>query len=123
MLRLILLLLIFSPEYITDLEIVNHLPVNADKVIVGKASYYDYKIGDWSSVGHLVCATRDFFRYSEVKITNLDNGKSVIARVTDYGPDYSVFPDRVVDLSSTAFAKIADTRLGVINVKVEYNAR
>jgi len=87
--------------------------------VSGGASYYDYVLDDgWSSVGHLVCATRDWERYSYIEVTNIDNGKSVVCRVTDYGPDASVFPERIVDLSSYAFSQIADLKLGVIDVLV-----
>ena len=94
-------------------------PTSENKKKEGIASYYDYKIGDWSSIGHRVCATRDFIRYSMVKVTNKDNNKSVTCKVLDYGPDESIFPERVVDLSSTAFSIIADRKLGTVNVIVE----
>jgi rare lipoprotein A len=97
----------------------NGFPQNKNKTRIGVASYYDYKIGDWSSVGHYVCATRDFIRYSYVRATNVANGKSVICKVTDYGPDELVFPNRIIDLSSTAFSAISDTKTGIINVVVE----
>jgi len=95
------------------------LPENDDKVLTGVASYYDYTIGDWSSIGHYVCATRDFIRYSFVEVTNLDNGKSVEVLITDYGPDESTYPDRIIDLSSTAFSTISDSKLGLANVSVK----
>ena len=95
------------------------LPENDDKVLTGVASYYDYTIGDWSSIGHYVCATRDFIRYSFVEVTNLDNGKSVEVLITDYGPDESIHPDRIIDLSSTAFSTISDSKLGLANVSVK----
>jgi len=86
----------------------------------GKASYYDYVLSSgWSSKGKLVCATRDYKRYSNVKVTNTGNGTSVICRVTDFGPNKSIFPERIVDLSSEAFSRIAPLSLGVINVMVE----
>ena len=87
----------------------------------GKASFYDYYLEkhDWSSKGHFVCATRDFERYSYVEVTNLANGFMVKCYVTDYGPDESIHPDRVIDLSSTAFKTLAPLDLGVINVKVK----
>ena len=86
----------------------------------GEASWYNYFIGDWWSGDHFVCATRDFERYSFVKVTNLDNNKSVECKVTDYGPSKEEFPERIIDLSSKVFNAISDTRLGVIkNVEVE----
>jgi rare lipoprotein A (peptidoglycan hydrolase) len=39
--------------------------------------------------------------------------------VTDFGPNKSIFPERIVDLSSEAFSRIAPLSLGVINVMVE----
>lgn len=87
----------------------------------GVASYYDYVLDSgWSSVGHFVCATRDFDRGSCIEATNVANNQSVYCKVTDYGPDASVFPERVIDLSSTAFSAISDTRLGIANVVVRY---
>jgi len=86
----------------------------------GVASYYDYILpSGWSSKGHFVCATRDFIRYSYVKVINIDTGQEVICKVTDYGPDESIHPDRIIDLSSTAFKTLAPLKLGVINVKVK----
>ena len=87
--------------------------------IVGSASWYDYELDNgWSSKGHYVCATRDFERYTIVKVINLDNGKSVRCKVTDYGPDQQLFPNRIVDLSSTAFKRISNLKKGIIRVKV-----
>lgn len=89
-------------------------------VATGKGSYYDYvlKTG-WSSIGHRVCAARDWKRGTMLLVTNLDNGKQVQCKVTDFGPEKAVFPDRIVDLSSTSFSDIADLNRGVINVSVE----
>ena len=50
-----------------------------------------------------------------VQVTNLENGKSVTARVNDRGP---YVPNRIVDLSPAAFAQIADLSRGVIRVNV-----
>lgn len=86
----------------------------------GKASYYDYVLKDgWSSKGHLVCAARDWPRKSKIEVTNTITGKSVVCTVTDYGPDFSVHPDRIVDLSSFSFSQIADLKSGVVPVSVK----
>lgn len=89
--------------------------------IRGAASYYDYKLSSgWSSEGQRVCAMRDVEQGLTVRATNLDNGKSVDCLVTDYGPSESIYPERVIDLSSHAFSQIGTLRQGVIeNVKVE----
>ena len=68
----------------------------------------------------LTCAmrSRDFGRF--YKITNLVNGKSVIVKHTDFGPNKKLWKKgRIVDLSKAAFEKISDLKTGVINVKVE----
>ena len=55
-----------------------------------------------------------------VKVTNLDNGKSVIVRVNDRGPHKRfVRKGRMIDLSRQAFTRIASPRKGLINVQIE----
>lgn len=115
----LLILVGCSKQIPPQIDFPNHLPENKNKILYGVASYYDYTIGDWSSVGHYVCATRDFIRYSMVRATNVANNKSVECKVTDYGPDEEVHPDRIIDLSSTAFSAIASLSRGTINIKVE----
>jgi rare lipoprotein A len=53
---------------------------------------------------------------SYVRVTNLDNGKSVILRVNDRGPFYS---DRIIDLSFAAAKKLGYAEVGTARVKVE----
>ena len=55
-----------------------------------------------------------------VKVTNLDNGKSVIVRVNDRGPHKRfVHKGRVIDLSRQAFIQIASPKKGLINIQLE----
>jgi rare lipoprotein A len=62
--------------------------------------------------------SRDFGKY--YRITNLDNGKSVVVCHTDFGPNKKLWDKgRKVDLSKGAFRQIADLRKGIINVKIE----
>jgi rare lipoprotein A (peptidoglycan hydrolase) len=91
------------------------------KAVYGHASWYDYTLeSGWSSKGHRVCATRSYPRYVTLLVTDLDTGKTVECYTTDYGPDKSLFPERVVDLSSTAFEQLAPLSAGVLkNIKVE----
>lgn len=90
-------------------------------IYTGIASYYDYVLDSgWSSVGHKVAAMRDIPRGTMVLVTNLDNNRSVVVKITDFGPDKNIFPERIIDLSSTAFSELQPLRLGLIkNVKVE----
>ncbi|WP_137820122.1 septal ring lytic transglycosylase RlpA family protein [Pseudomonas sp. 2FG] len=53
---------------------------------------------------------------SYVRVTNLENGKSVILRVNDRGPFYS---DRIIDLSFAAAKKLGYAEVGTARVKVE----
>lgn len=53
---------------------------------------------------------------SYVRVTNKDNGKSVIVRINDRGPFGN---GRIIDLDKVAFAKIANLGQGVAEVKME----
>lgn len=53
---------------------------------------------------------------SFVKVTNLENNKSVVVKINDRGP---FVPGRIIDLDKVAFQKIASVGSGVINVKME----
>lgn len=82
--------------------------------LVGTASWYVHP----RYPGELITASVDFPFGTKLRVINTANNKEVIVTVKDYGPDKSVHPDRVVDLSKTAFAAIASTGAGVINVRV-----
>jgi len=57
----------------------------------------------------------------KVRVTNLRNGKSVTLRVNDRGPHVRyVKKGRIIDLTKAAFAKIGDTKTGLIEVSVEF---
>lgn len=98
----------------------------------GVASWYDYYLEgkEWSKT-HDTCATQQFKRYGSLKVTNIDNGKSVTCYINDYGPETCEYRykykldepgecvERIVDLSSHAFNQIADLKIGLINIKVE----
>jgi D-alanyl-D-alanine endopeptidase (penicillin-binding protein 7) len=87
--------------------------LSTDEVMtVGRASWYRFR-------GGLFAASPDFKAGTILKVTNLDNDKTVDVTVNDYGPDRSLFPDRVIDLDAVAFARIASIRDGIINVKIE----
>lgn len=75
----------------------------------GGASWYTY-------TGTMAAANPWLPKGSYVKVTNLDNGKSVIVVINDRGP---FVPGRIIDLDKGAFQKIASIGAGVINVKME----
>ena len=53
---------------------------------------------------------------TKVKVTNLNNGKSVIVRINNRGP-YS--KGRVIDLSTAAFSAIENTSKGITKVQLQ----
>ncbi|KKR21845.1 MAG: 3D/G5 domain protein [Candidatus Moranbacteria bacterium GW2011_GWA2_39_41] len=76
----------------------------------GDASYY---ASGWGEMN----ASRTIPRGGFAKVTNLDNGKSTIVKINDFGPQS---PQRIIDLSYASFSKIGDLGQGILhNVKVE----
>ena len=56
----------------------------------------------------------------KVRVTNLENGKSVIVRVNDRGPHRRFVEEgRLIDLTKQAFASIASLDKGLIDIKLE----
>ena len=53
---------------------------------------------------------------SEVRVTNLDNGKDVVVTINDRGP---FVKGRIIDLSKSAFSRIGSTSSGLIDVEIE----
>jgi rare lipoprotein A len=64
----------------------------------------------------MTCASWHYPFGTRLKITNPANGKSVICIVNDRGPAKRL--NRLIDLSKGAFRKIADTKNGLIRVRV-----
>lgn len=77
----------------------------------GTASWYSWKDCDCA-------ASPDYPKGTRLSVTNLDNGKSVVVTVNDYGPERDKFPNRVIDLDKEAFSKIANPASGLCNVRV-----
>jgi rare lipoprotein A len=88
----------------------------------GRASYYGKKFH-----GRLTSSQEVYDMYafsaahkslplpSYVRVTNLDNGKSVVVRVNDRGPFHA---GRVIDLSYAAAAKLGFVKQGTARVEV-----
>lgn len=75
----------------------------------GQGTWYAFK-------GGLFAASTTIARGGYAKVTNMDNGQSVVVQINDYGPQGK---GRIIDLDKVAFQKIASLGAGVINVKVE----
>jgi rare lipoprotein A len=64
----------------------------------------------------LTAAHRSLPLNSKVRVTNLNNGRSVLVTVNDRGPHRK---DRVIDLSHSAAARLGMQRAGLARVLVE----
>ena len=89
----------------------------------GLASYYGKKFqGRFTSSGErldnakFTCAHRTLPFGTRLRVTNLNNGRSVVVRVTDRGP---FGRGRVVDLTLAAADAIGMIAAGVCRVRVE----
>lgn len=87
------------------------------------ASYYHDKFngrktasGEIFSNSKLTAAHRTLPFGTEIKVTNLRNGKSVIVEINDRGPFHS---SRALDLSKAAFNSIGNHVRGVMPVEYE----
>jgi rare lipoprotein A len=90
---------------------------------IGRASWYGGRhLGRRTASGerldaiHNTAAHRSLPLNSLARVTNLDNGRSVIVRVTDRGP---VSHDFVIDLSPSAAEELRMRQAGVAPVSVE----
>ena len=89
----------------------------------GKASYYATKFqskktasGELYDNAKKTAAHRKLPFGTKVKVTNTKNSKSVIVKINDRGP---FVKNRIIDLSGSAFSRIADLDAGVIDVTIE----
>lgn len=87
-----------------------------------KASYYSdvfhgkvMHSGAIYDMNKLTCASNSHKLGTKLKVTNMDNGKSVIVKVTDTGS----FRKVTLDLSKKAFQRIAELEKGIINIKIK----
>lgn len=89
----------------------------------GNASFYHDKYnGKKATDGSifyqtaLTCASNVYKLGSQLRVTNQENGKSVIVKVTDRG---AFKLPRLIDLSKLAFSQIASLKQGIVKVLVE----
>ncbi|GGE56603.1 RplA family protein [Halopseudomonas oceani] len=89
----------------------------------GLASYYadrlqNRKTANGERYRHdaLTAAHRTLPFGTRVRVTNRDNGKSVVVRINDRGP---FVRGRVIDLSKSAFSRIGSVRDGLLPVRLD----
>lgn len=89
----------------------------------GKASFYADRFqnrktasGERYQASENTAAHRTLPFGSQVRVTNVRNGKSVVVRINDRGPHVR---GRIIDLSRSAFVQIGDPAAGLLNVRIE----
>lgn len=90
-------------------EVVQGTYVKVGKKHTGQGTWYAH-------TGTLAAASPWLPLGSYARVTNKENGKSVIVKINDRGP---FGKNRIIDLDKVAFAKIAPIGSGVIDVMVE----
>lgn len=101
--------------------------VDSNKVYT--ASYYAYNTTRYTASGQkfnnygLTAAHKTLPFGTKIKVTNVNNGKSVIVTVNDRGPykkslDFKYYT-RVLDLAKGAYLKISDVSTGIVKIKYE----
>jgi rare lipoprotein A len=117
----ILIIIIAAVFYFVGTE-----PCSVPTIIKGTASWYSQNDpGIFLTTANMerfddsqsTCAIWGLPFNTILKVTNLENGKSVIVRVNDRGPARGL--NRAIDLTKTAFSKIADLDKGLADVSVE----
>ncbi|KQQ49915.1 hypothetical protein ASF84_22185 [Pseudomonas sp. Leaf127] len=103
----------------------NYFPMSDGRryVATGTASWYGTKFhgqntanGEVYDLYGMSAAHKTLPLPTYVKVTNLDNNRTVVLRVNDRGPFYS---DRIIDLSYAAAKKLGYAESGTARVKVE----
>ena len=125
--RLLRLLLWILPALLLQ-SCTNHIQQKTDSNLIGytetgKASFYAMKFqfrktasGQRFNQFAMTAAHKKLPFGTMVLVTNLENGKSVKVKVNDRGP---FIKGRIIDLTRATYAKIGDTRKGIIPVKIE----
>lgn len=97
-------------------------PTTPPVALVGKASWYGEELrgsrmanGKPFNPDHATCATWHWPIGTVLHVATAD--RAVFVQVTDRGPNRR-YPDRIVDLSRSAFAKLADPDVGLVDVTV-----
>jgi peptidoglycan lytic transglycosylase len=72
--------------------------------------------GEPFDMRHLTAAHRTLPFGTRVRVTNIQNNRSVVVRVTDRGP---YWPNRIIDLSHEAARALGMTKGGVVPVRLD----
>ena len=105
----------------TTFRVLVSLPDNYSEA--GIASYYAHKYqgrltanGERFNMYEMTAAHKSLPFDTRVRVFNVNNGRSVLVRINDRGP---FIEGRIIDLSYSAFAHIADHEQGLADVVLE----
>ena len=98
-------------KHVMTFAIVNLLTFPASAAEFGIASFYRYPHNDG-----LIAAHRSLPFGSQVRVTNLDNGRTAVVRIIDRGP---FIRGRVIDVSVSAATALGFRQAGVAHVRLE----
>ena len=104
-----------------------HVPPQADAAPAwaqnGKVSWYGPGFhgrrtanGEIFDTNEMTMAHRSLAFGSKVRVTNLDNGRSIVVRVNDRGPYVG---GRIADLSHAAASRLGFVEDGVVHARIE----
>jgi rare lipoprotein A len=104
-----------------------HVPPQADEAPAwtqnGKVSWYGPGFqgrrtanGEIFDTHEMTMAHRSLAFGSKVRVTNLDNGRSIVVRVNDRGPYVG---GRIADLSHAAASRLGFVEDGVVHARIE----
>lgn len=111
-----------------DDDVLSHLTLVASNAVnrfkqSGRASWYGGKFhgrktasGETFNMNSMTAAHRSLPFNTFLKVTNKNNGKSVVVKVNDRGPFHG---NRILDLSYGAAKKIGLVKRGIANVSIE----
>lgn len=93
--------------------ILNPTPAPLANASTGRGSWYALGLPQPDA---LTCASRTYPRGTYLLVKNLNNSKTVVCHVNDYGPE--AWTGRIIDLSRGSFSQVANLGQGTIPVEV-----
>lgn len=103
-------------EYIGPLQVIGQREIGAAAWYGGRHIGRRTASGERLDAVHLTAAHRSLPLYSLVRVTNLTNGRSVVARINDRGP---VSHSLLIDVSPGVADELDMRRAGIVSVAVE----
>jgi rare lipoprotein A len=103
-------------QYIGPLRVIGHPEVGAAAWYGGRHLGRRTASGERLDAVHATAAHRSLPLHSLVRVTNLSNGRSVVARITDRGP---VSRSLLIDVSPKVAETLDMKRAGIVTVAVE----